>query len=247
MIDTATTPGAPNAPLAPAIQKVDPKGDVVVWGHAGIFFWWPLWLYGYFCGFITHMFGTEMQLGDGPVFKVYEESWPGVAFLTLLLLIIMFSAWRIKSYVAVVGILAVIVAIEVLIRTGYWDGVLGWLISPVIYLNLAFYLVFSSVLLFVWITSVFFLDRLTFWRIQPGQVQEVHVLDHIDDRTYPSMLMTVHRKPVDFMRRLLGLFRTGDLVIASSDGRYNVTIPNVWSIDSKINRITGIIHARKSA
>lgn len=215
--------------------------DLRVWGHSNILYWWVIWLYGYVCAGITYVAGSPVDLGTRK-FQIYEGAWLGWSFLLLLLVTIMFSAIRIKGYLAVIGILCLLFALEVLYQAGSLANIVAKMPDLVVYMNLGFYMMFSTILAIVWAIAVFIFDRFTYWQFQEGQLLEVHTLDDEEDKVYPTVLMSISRRPVDFLRKALGLFQTGDMRLSPQrEGQYSIIIPNVWKVDQKIKRALEVI------
>ena len=59
---------------------------------------------------------------------------------------------------------------------GWWDSILRFVPQLSARANMGFYLVFSATLLAVWLVAFFFFDRLTVWRVRPGQMIEEHLI-----------------------------------------------------------------------
>ncbi|WP_125461712.1 MULTISPECIES: hypothetical protein [Rhodomicrobium] len=217
--------------------------DLRVWGHSNILYWWVIWAYGYVCAAVTYFYGTTIKLSEASrPFQIYEGSWLGWSFLVLLLMTIMFSAIRIKGYLAVIGILGLLFAIEILDRTGNLIMIVANVPDLVVYMNLGFYFMFSNILLIVWLIALFIFDPLTYWQFQEGQLLEVHTLDDEDDKVYPTIMMSISRRPMDFLRKALGLFQTGDMRLSPQrEGQYSIIIPNVWKVEQKIKRALEVI------
>jgi hypothetical protein len=106
-----------------------------------------------------------------------------------------------------------------------------------VHMNLAFYVLFSSLLLLLWLFSVLVIDRMTWVRISTGQVAEEHLLGQAVAHVYPSEGLIVRRLPDDLFRhKLLGLRwfggGTGDFLIRPAHGE-SFELHNVWRANAK--------------
>jgi hypothetical protein len=98
------------------------------------------------------------------------------------------------------------------------DTAFGWLSLLRVHLNLAFYLTFSVLLMFIWLFVIVFVDHFSWWRFSPGQVIEEHRIGQATGHAYNTEGMVVRRLPDDLFRhRLLGLgllgWGTGDFIV----------------------------------
>jgi hypothetical protein len=106
-------------------------------------------------------------------------------------------------------------------------------------MNLAFYLLVSSVLFIVWFVIVFIVDRLSYWRVRGTQVERVQMFGSVLGRAPESwsvMHIRLTRYSDDIIaHKLLGL---GILGLGTSDidaklsifggGHEQFRIENVW-------------------
>jgi hypothetical protein len=75
-----------------------------------------------------------------------------------------------RGLASVVAILAVAFGALLLAYYGLWEDVLNWMGKVSIYMNMGFYVFFSTLVLMVWAFSVFVYARLSYWRVTPGQL-----------------------------------------------------------------------------
>jgi hypothetical protein len=73
------------------------------------------------------------------------------------------------------------------------ETALGWLSLLRVHLNLAFYLAFSVLLLFIWLFVIVVVDHFTWWRFSPGQVIEEHRIGQATGHAYNTEGMVVRR------------------------------------------------------
>lgn len=212
-----------------------------IWGHPSIIYWWPVWIYGYICAIVTVIAGKKVELG-GNTFLIYEGSWLGLSFLGLVLFVIMFTAWKVQAYLAFVLLLVMAMVSQYLVYAKLWDKIFSNIVLPVVYMNLAFYLIFSTVILVVWSVAIFLLDRATFWRFEHNKAEYKNSFNPNLNQAYGGVnMVVVARPPGDFLRRALGLFMTGDIAIKPSDMAPEVLVLNVWNAERHAKMITKVL------
>src|SRR5262249_16867000 len=106
-----------------------------------------------------------------------------------------------------------------------------------IHLNSGAYFTFAGLMFLVWAISFFVLDRITFWRVTPGQITEEHLFG-AGSKSYDTEGITLEKRRDDLFRHwLLGL-GSGDLHIQTFGARQErLDIPNVLFVGSKIGFI----------
>ena len=109
------------------------------------------------------------------------------------------------------------------------------------YMNLGFYLTLSTGQLAMWLAMFFLFDRLTFWRVRPGQIIEQRFIGG-GERSFDTHGLLFEQRPADlFQQRLLG-FGAGDLILKTRGvHKAEITIPNVVFVDRIIRRTQRLI------
>jgi hypothetical protein len=160
---------------APA-QAAAPSGtgEVRIYQHSPILYWWVVWAYGYLCALLTYAQGVALSIGDnGKPLLVHPSSWVGLSFVLLLLFVIVATSVRARGIHA---LLLMIIITAAAIAT-YLIMSIEWLFatppSLLVHMNLAFYMLVSTVLLVVWFAVVFFFDRMSYWRFRGTQIERV--------------------------------------------------------------------------
>ena len=142
--------------------------EVILYGHSGLFYWWPLWLAGYVMALLTWLDHDKAVIGnDRESFNPYGDL--GLIYTLLLLVLIVVTSTRVKGMKAALGLSAAAFVAMLFAYLGWWAGILGWLGHRSISLSLGFYLVSSSLLFLTWVISVFVIDHMSFWRFRPGR------------------------------------------------------------------------------
>ena len=94
----------------------------------------------------------------------------------MLLLLIVFTNVLLRGIHSVVALLTVGFISVLLAWFGWWDDIAKLIPYLSVHMNTGFYLVFSTGLLIIWQMMFFVFDRLTYWRIRPGQMTEEHLI-----------------------------------------------------------------------
>ena len=201
---------------AVAVQR-----ELRVYQHSNLLYWWVVWAYGFACAALTYAQGLgikELAASDRKEILFYRSPWLGLSFVVLLLFVVVFTNVRVRG---IYSFTLVLIAVMLVWAASYLPGIdmaLGWLSLVRVYLNLAFYLVFSTLLMLIWFFVIIFVDRFSWWRFSPGQVIEEHGLGQATGHAYNTEGMIVRRLPDDFFRHRLMGFGTGDFVVKPANG-----------------------------
>ena len=87
---------------------------------------------------------------------------------------------------------------------GWWDDIAKLIPYLSVHMNTGFYLVFSTGLLIIWLMMFFVFDRLTYWRIRPGQMTEEHLIGGAAE-SFDTNGLRFQKLGSDFFRAVLGL------------------------------------------
>jgi hypothetical protein len=190
--------------------------QLILYSHSQLLYWWPLWLAGYAIALATWFDHIQVNIG-GDAIQFHPSRSLGVAYCLLFVLLLLVNTVKIRGAAsfAVVSFLAFVVVL--LAYLGWWDWILSWLGGRPIYMDLGFYLFFSTAILVIWVMTVFVFDHLSFWRVRPGQVTHEFVLGAVD-RSYDTDNLVFTKRQDDFFRHwLLGL-GSGDLQMQTMGG-----------------------------
>ena len=123
---------------------------------------------------------------------------------------------------------------------GMWDDLLNAMGRVSIFMNMGFYIFFSSLVFFVWAFSVFVYDRLSDWRVTPGQLTHDAVIGVL------RRVMTHAAWSSRSTARICS--GTGSSASAPATSKYPrpghvkmFQIPNVLFVDSKVGEIQHMI------
>jgi len=216
--------------------------EIRIYSHSSVFYLWPIWVVGYLLAFLTLMYGVEVPLKeDGARVLILPTNGPGVLYAVLLLLVMFIT------HVAVRGVWSLVVILTGLFLTvlfayfGWWDTIISLLPKLSVFMNLGFYVFVSTVVFMVWAFAFFVYDRMSYWRITPGQVTHEVVVGG-GQKSYDTRGMTVEKYAEDLFRHWILGFGSGDLVISTTGARKEeLYLPNVLFADFKVRKIQQLI------
>jgi hypothetical protein len=253
------------APSQPAPKEVSPQPtgpkpiepeklqSLRIYQHSNFFYWWVVWAYGFVCALLTRFYGHQVNdLFDGKELYVYPRAWLGISFVALLLLVTFFTNYRVKGANSFIMVLGLALLAFIMYYLGLWEVVFKMLPSLLIYMNLAFYVSLSTVLLALWLLAIFVLDHLTYWEFTPGQVTKQHRLSESSE-SYDTHGLHLDRIADDILiNKIIGLrwlgYGTADLKITTAGAaRETFVIENVWRANLRDEQIRELIVVRPSA
>ncbi len=220
------------------------QGEVRVYQHSNLLYWWAVWAYGFMCAGLTRWQGIgikELAAADADgrekVILFFPSAWLGISFIALVLFVVVFTNVRARG---VYSFVLLAVAVGLGWGVTYIPGIgtaMSWASLLRIHLNLAFYLTFSTLLMLLWLLVTVIVDHFTWWRFSPGQVIEEHRVGQATGHAYNTEGMVVRRLPDDFFRhRILGLgfigLGTGDFIV-KPPYEDAFEIHNVWRANVK--------------
>lgn len=246
-----TYPVAPTQPVlqpqAPAAPAPEPPRDehphpLRIYSHSTFFYWWPVWLTGYIMALVTRLDGQHLQMGDTGIWVwMHPSKNLGVLFTLIFFLVILITNVTLRGLASVVAILAIAFGALLLAYYGWWEDVLNWMGKVAIYMNMGFYVFFSSLVFLVWAFSVFVYDRSSYWRVTPGQLTYDAVIGGAQ-KSYDTRGMVFEKHRQDLFRHWILGFGSGDIQISTTGARRETfSIPNVLFVDAKIREVQKMI------
>jgi hypothetical protein len=219
-----------------------------VYQHSDLLYWWVVWGYGYFCALLTWLRGKKVALAsDGRSVLVHPSAWVGISFVVLVLFVLVFTNARARGVKSLVLFL-VLTVLGLLIELIWgWNEILSFFPLLLVHMNLAFYVLFSSILLAAWAFIILGTDHATYWEFAPGSIAKKYWFTDAGE-SFSSPLVETSRQSDDiFIHRLLGLwflgFGTGDIEVRFSTaggGQRIFVLKNVWRaahVEREINRL----------
>jgi hypothetical protein len=233
-----------------------PPGQLRIYQHSNLLYWWPLWAYGYVCAALTYVQGIgikELAATAGPsggekVILFHPSPWMGISYVGLILFVAIFTNIRARGVYSFVLLLLAAGMTWLFFKIPGIEKAIGWASLLRVHLNLAFYLTFSTLLLLIWLFVIVFVDHFSWWRFSPGQVIEEHRIGQATGHAYNTEGMVVRRLPDDLFRhRILGLgffgLGTGDFIV-KPPYEDPFEIHNVWKAGRKQRHMEQMIATR---
>ena len=213
--------------------------EINVYGHSTLLYWWPAWAFGFLIALLNA--GQEKFLATAS--DAQPSSALGLTYLAILLLLIVFTNVRLRGINSVVALLSVGFIAVLLAWFGWWDDIAMLIPYLSVHMNTGFYLVFSTGLLVIWLLMFFVFDRLTYWRIRPGQMTEEHLIGG-GAESFDTNGLRFQKLGSDFFRAMLGL-GAGDLKATMAGERgAAIELPNVIFVDRKVEAIEKLISVK---
>jgi hypothetical protein len=218
-----------------------------VYQHSDLLYWWVAWAYGLICAFLTWLQGRPVAITPGgKTVLVHPSAWVGISFVALVLFVLVFTHVRLRGVRSLVLFL-VLVVLGLVVQSLYgWNEVLGYFPLLLVHMNLAFYVLFSLVLLGAWLFAIQVADRFTYWEFGPGTIARRQKFSEGGETFATPHVQTARHSDDIFVHRVLGLwfvgFGTGDLDVQFSipGGQRTFVLKNVWQvgkIEREINRL----------
>jgi hypothetical protein len=238
-VQLAPQPAAPPA-QAPAHEHEKHPMQLRIYSHSTFFYWWPVWLTGYIMALVTYFDGHKVTIGNSEVWMHTSKNL-GVLFTLIFFLIILITNVSLPGLASVVAILAAAFGALLLAYMGWWEEVLNWMGKVSIFMNMGFYVFFSSLVFLVWAFSVFVYDRFSYWRVTPGQLTHDAIIGGAQ-KSYDTRGMVFEKHRQDLFRHWIIGLGSGDVQISTTGARRETfSIPNVLFVDSKISEIQKMI------
>lgn len=217
---------------------------IVVVSHAPLFYWWPVWLASLVLGAWSSLRGEPVMLNDAGAERLIPASGPGLTFVTILLLVILFTTVTLRGLASITALLCVALVGVTLAYFGLWDDIARSIPDLSVHMNSGFYWTFGAALLVLWTLQFFVFDRLVVYRFRPGQLVEERLIGG-GERTHDTTGMVVERRNDDFLRhRVLGL-GAGDLVIHTRDAQGGpIRVTNVPWVERRVGAIQALVNVK---
>jgi hypothetical protein len=245
----AVAPVVVQAP-APVQQNLEEAGaernemgvqEVKLISHSALFYWWPVWVVGYALALVTYLGGRDYELFEGVTLRLHPNQSLGIVFGMTLLLIMIITNVTVRGVASALVVVSVMLVTVLFAYLGWWDNILSFFGRLYLYVNMDFYLVFSTVVFAVWALTTFVFDRLSYWKIRPGQVTQEFILGAAA-KSYDTSNLVLEKYRDDLFRHwILGL-GSGDLRIQTSGAtREQIFIPNILLLGRKVATIQHMV------
>ena len=215
--------------------------DIKLVSHSSIFYWWPAWIVGFAMALVSYVQGRDVSISPEIVERVHPSNNPGIFFITVLVLLIVFSTARLRGIYSIVTVISVAFFVVLFAWLGWWDNILNFIPTLSARANLGIYLLFSTTLLAVWLLAFFVFDRLTIRRIRPGQMIEERFIGG-QARSYDTNGLVFERRSQDLFHDIILGLGAGDLTLTIGGANAEkIRIPNVLFVKHKVTAIERVI------
>jgi hypothetical protein len=241
----APPPAAPqsitiNVPRSDTVEHREGPTEVRLYSHSTFFYWWPVWAVGYLMALITWMGGHTEAIGGAHVL-IHPSKNLGVLFTLTVFLVILITNVTMRGTASVVVLLGAAFLALLLAYFELWADLLASAGLVALYMNMGFYVVFSTLVFGLWALSVFVYDRLSYWKVLAGQITHETVVGGAQ-RSYDTRGMVFEKQRADLFRHLVLGLGSGDLVISTTGAKpETVAVPNVLFLSSKVRQIQHLI------
>jgi hypothetical protein len=249
-LNTAAVPAAPpqaipqpiiiNVPHSESAEDRGGPTEVRLYSHSNFFYWWPVWAVGYLMALITWMGGHSEAIGGTHVL-IHPNKNLGVLFTLTVFLVLLITNVTLRGGASAIVLLSMAVLTLLLAYFELWGELLTWTGLVALYMNLGFYVVFSTLVFGLWAVSVFVYDRLSYWKVRAGQITHETVVGNAE-RSYDTRGMVFEKQRSDLFRHMVLGMGSGDLVISTTGAKpETVAVPNVLFLSTKMRQIQRLI------
>jgi len=216
-----------------------------LYSHSPIFYWWPVWAVGFVFALLTYAQGVTFNYTDteGAIHavRIHPNKSIGVVFTFVFFLVIMMTHFSVRGGASLTFIAFGTALALFLAYMGWWNPILVALGDLAIFMNLGFYVLFSTAIFAVWASSVLFFDRFTYWEFRPGQMIYKSVLGD-GEQSFDTHGMVVEKKQDDLFRHYILGLGTGDIHLMTTGARRaEFTVVNVLFVGSKLEAIQQLV------
>lgn len=215
--------------------------DIIIYSHSGLFYWWPVWVYGFVCAALTYAMGRPFINDEGEQLLVYPGAGLGLSFLAVMLATLIITSARLRGIYSIVALISGLLVFVTLAWLGLLDDVANLVPQISVHMNAGFFVATSTALLVIWASAFFFFDRLRYWRVRPGQLTEEGMIgDSADSYDTRGLLFEKHGE--DYLRhKILGL-GAGDLRLQTAGAKQaTIEISDVLFVDKTVERVQRLI------
>ncbi len=217
------------------------QADIKIISHSNIFYWWPAWVAGFAVASISYVQGRDVAVVPEFIDRVHPSNNPGILFIAVLVLLVVFTTTKLRGIYSVLTVVTVGFLGVLFAWLGWWDNILRFIPHLSARANMGFYLLFSVMLLAVWLLSFFVFDRLTIWRVRPGQMIEERRIGG-QARSYDTNGLVFEKRGQDLFHDIIIGMGAGDLTVTTGGAqKQTIQIPNVLLVDRRMKAIENLI------
>jgi hypothetical protein len=185
---------------------------------------------------------TETKLSK-PKLRMAQNKNLGVIFCIILLLVITITNTPLRGLWSVIVIVVIVFTAIIFGIMNWWQPILETFDLLAIQINLAGYIVLSTVLLVIWLVSLFLFDQQIYMIFTPGQLR-VRLEIGEGETAYDTRGMTIQKQRSDLFRHwILGL-GSGDLIVQTAGAQvHHFDLPNVLFVGRKVKEIEDMLRS----
>ena len=222
-------------------MSTDPSREIVLISHSNLLYWWPAWMLGYIMALASYLHGESVSVPPNAVLYVHPSNNPALLFIAGLILLVIFTNTRLRGIYSIVTLISIAFVAVLMAWLGWWDAVLQVVPTLSARANMGFYLVFATAMLIVWLAAVFLFDRLTYWRVRPGQLVEERLVGG-GAISHDTNGLRFQKRDQDYFRHVVLGLGAGDLELSGGGLRdETIVIPNVVMVSTKVQAIERLI------
>src|SRR5262249_15597738 len=121
--------------------------ELTVYGHSALFYWWPVWTVGYVLALITYLGGEHVVFnyrGVQTEVVIHPSKNLGVIFGVIVVLVVVMTNVTVRGIASLTVIIAALAVTFFFAYMGWWEDIFNWFSFLAMYMNLGFYLFFST-------------------------------------------------------------------------------------------------------
>lgn len=221
--------------------------DIKLVSHSNIFFWWPAWAAGYAIALMSYIQGRDVAVSPEIVERIHPSNNPGIFFIAVLVLLVVFTTTKLRGIYSAMTVVTAGFFVVLFAWFGWWDDIFHFIPQLSARANMGFHILFSTTLMVVWLLAFFVFDRLTVWRIRPGQMVEERLIGG-QARSYDTNGLVFERRGQDLFHDVILGFGAGDLTLTiGGANEETIQIPNVLFLNRKVKVIERLIAVKPEA
>lgn len=209
--------------------------------HSMLYYWWPVWVIGFLMAGITWFFGEDVSVTGGAVEKIYSSTNMGLIYTLVLFAVLMITNITLRGVISAVVVFGVMFVAVLFAWLGWWDEIISLVPHLTIHMNFGFYILLSTLVFILWTLNFFVFDRLSYWRVEAGQITHEKLIGGGEESYDTSGLVFSEKHDDPFRHWMLG-FGAGDLTMYIKGAKSKeVNLPNVLFANHKVTQAQDLI------
>jgi hypothetical protein len=222
-------------PTRPIVATPVTKQEIRIYSHSTLFYWWPAWAFGFAFALLS-LAQEDILTAD----QKHASSSLGLSYISILLILIIFTNVKLRGINSVALLLGIAFITVLFAWFGWWDYIAKIIPHLSVHMDTGFYFVFSTVLWAIWLMFFFIFDRLTYWRVRPGQLTIEHLIGG-GAESLDTNALRFQKLSSDLFRATLG-WGAGDLQVTGvGQPGSTLYLPNVLLAGRKVQAVERLI------